>query len=89
MVITMLKFEEIREQFLGQICEVLVSISIGGKFVSSGSCLSMVLNVKQAPDQYCNEKNDLVAIFTLLHYYRETHILGKHYLTSDMLRVVS
>lgn len=82
----MLKFEETREHFLGQVCEVLVTLSIEGELVSPGSCLSMVLNVKQLPVQYFNDR---LVVFELLHYYRGTYLLGKHYLMPDMLRVIS
>lgn len=86
MVITMPKFEETREYFLGQVCEASVHLNIGGELVSPGGCLFVVLNVKQPPAQYGNSN---LAAFTVLHYYRETHHLGQHYLTPDMLRKIS
>lgn len=87
MVITMLKIEEIREQFLGQICELLVSVNIGNNaIVDPGGCPVLVVNIEHVPQYYSSHN---LYLFTLLHSFHEIPLFHKHYLIPDMLRVVS
>ncbi len=87
MVITMLKFEEIREQFLGQICEILVSIMINDDdIVDPGDCPVLVVNIEHMPLHYGSRN---MYLFTLLHSFRGVSHLRTHYLAPDMLKVLA